>query len=69
MLWWHNPALKAWPVALCSNGPLVHCHFVPAAREDPQSLSKTRKAKPQVMGGLMWEQWVLTCLLRALSGH
>ena len=67
-----NPALKALPVALCSDGQLVHYHRLPAARRDPQRLSKTRKAKTQVktcMEGLMWGQWVLTRLLRALFGQ
>lgn len=59
-------------MALCSNGTLVHCHHLPTARREPQRLSKTRKAKPQVktcMEGLIWGQWMLTHLLRALFGQ
>lgn len=67
-----NPALKALPVALCSNGPLVHHHHLPAAWRDPQRLSKIRKAKTQVKTckeGLMGGQWMLILLLRALFGQ
>lgn len=72
MLQWGSPALKALLVALCSNGPLVHYHHLPATQRAPQRLSKTRKAKTQVktcMEALMWGQWMLIRLLRALLGQ
>jgi len=40
-------SLEGFMVALCSNGPLLCYHHLPAAWRGPKKLSKTRKAETQ----------------------